>query len=39
MIIEIHGGGFKNKGAELMLVSIINVFSEKYPEGKFCINP
>lgn len=39
MIIEIHGGGFKNKGAELMLVSILKKFSENYPEVKFCINP
>lgn len=39
MIIEIHGGGFKNKGAELMLVSILDVFSKHHPEVKFCINP
>ena len=39
MIIEIHGGGFKNKGAELMLVSVIKEFSENHPDVKFCINP
>lgn len=39
MIIEIHGGGFKNKGAELMLVSVLKAFSEKYPDVKFCLDP
>jgi polysaccharide pyruvyl transferase WcaK-like protein len=39
MIIGLHGGGFKNKGAELMLASVVLAFSERYPEIRFCISP
>jgi colanic acid/amylovoran biosynthesis protein len=37
MLIEIHGAGFKNKGAQLMLQTVVEKLSEKIPDSDFCI--
>ena len=39
MIVEIRRAGFVNKGAELMLVSIIERVKQRYPDVKFCMAP
>jgi len=39
MNILITGGNFKNKGAELMLVSLISKLNEKLPNAKIFVTP
>ncbi|MFA0378578.1 polysaccharide pyruvyl transferase family protein [Vibrio sp. 10N.222.54.A3] len=39
MLIEIHGAGFKNKGAELMLIATMEKIRQDIPNAEFCINP
>ncbi|MCG8158729.1 polysaccharide pyruvyl transferase family protein [Brenneria goodwinii] len=39
MIIEIRRAGFINKGAELMLYSVIDKLKEKYPDAIFVMEP
>jgi colanic acid/amylovoran biosynthesis protein len=39
MIVEIHGAGFQNKGAELMLNTVIYELSHRLPGINFSINP
>lgn len=39
MFIEIIGTQFVNKGAELMLISILNKVREKYPDVKIVMTP
>ena len=36
--LEIHGAGFSNKGAELMLLAIVDHFKRKYPSKKLALN-
>lgn len=38
MKVEVKGVNFINKGAELMLRSVLNEFEERNVEAKFCIN-
>lgn len=38
-IIELRGVGFVNKGAELMLMAIINKVSNKFPDARFVMEP
>lgn len=37
MIIEIHGAGFQNKGAQLMLATAANEIRQRIPDCTFCI--
>ena len=37
MLIEIHGAGFANKGAQLMLEKTIATLAERNPDYRFCI--
>ncbi|QDU70919.1 polysaccharide pyruvyl transferase family protein [Mucisphaera calidilacus] len=37
MMIEIHGAGFTNKGAQLMIRTVINRVRESLPDADFCI--
>ncbi len=37
MLIEIHGGGFKNKGAELMLDTVVAELKTRLNEVQFCM--
>lgn len=39
MIVEIHGAGFQNKGAELMLNTVHYELSQRIPDIRFAINP
>jgi polysaccharide pyruvyl transferase WcaK-like protein len=39
MIIEIRKAGFVNKGAELMLLSILNRLKDRYPDAVIVIEP
>lgn len=39
MIIEISGAGFINKGAQLMLITVIQKISSLLPGVEFCVNP
>lgn len=39
MIVEIHGAGFKNKGAELMLRTVVNELKTHIPRLKPAIDP
>ena len=39
MIIEIHGAGFYNKGAELMLRTTIAELGHRLPSARFAIDP
>lgn len=39
MIIEIRGAGFRNKGAELMLLAIVNKLRAAYPTALLTIAP
>lgn len=39
MIVEIHGAGFHNKGAELMLNTVLYELGHRIPDIKFAINP
>ena len=39
MFIEITGAGFKNKGAEIMLLTVIKELSSAIPEARFCMRP
>ena len=39
MTIEIHGAGFRNKGAELMLRTAIAEIRKRLPEAEFAIDP
>jgi polysaccharide pyruvyl transferase WcaK-like protein len=39
MIIEIHGAGFKNKGAELMLRAVVDQLSYHLPQFEPAIDP
>jgi polysaccharide pyruvyl transferase WcaK-like protein len=39
MVIEIRNAGFLNKGAELMLLSIISVIKERYPDSVITMAP
>ncbi|MFS1899395.1 polysaccharide pyruvyl transferase family protein [Vibrio cyclitrophicus] len=39
MNIEIAGIGAPNKGAELMLVAVMDVLQEKYPNARFVLEP
>lgn len=39
MIIEIHGAGFRNKGAELMLRTAVAELGRRIPDVRFAINP
>lgn len=36
MLIQIHGGGFANRGAQLMLWTVIDRISERLPDARFC---
>ncbi|MUV03628.1 hypothetical protein GN157_07885 [Flavobacterium rakeshii] len=38
MVVEIYGARFVNKGAEMMLYSIVNKIKEKYPEAKIVLS-
>jgi colanic acid/amylovoran biosynthesis protein len=39
MNIEIHGAGFENKGAELMLRTVIDELNRRLPSSELCIDP
>ncbi|HOP47871.1 MAG TPA: polysaccharide pyruvyl transferase family protein [Desulfobacteraceae bacterium] len=39
MILEIHGAGFQNKGAELMLRTVVKELKQRLPEFKPAIDP
>lgn len=39
MIVEIKGIGFKNKGAYLMLIAIVEKVQQRYPHAKMVISP
>ena len=39
MIIEIHGAGFKNKGAELMLRTVVSELKTRLPRLNLAIDP
>lgn len=39
MLIEIHGAGFYNKGAELMLRTTIDELSKRLPQAVFAVDP
>ena len=39
MIIEIHGAGFQNKGAELMLRTVVSELRERLPDFRPAIDP
>ncbi|GLK88932.1 polysaccharide pyruvyl transferase family protein [Pseudomonas turukhanskensis] len=39
MIVEIRKGGFINKGAELMLLAVLDKVSSRFPTAKFTIIP
>ena len=39
MIIEIHGAGFKNKGAELMLRATCDELQKRLPQSSLAIDP
>lgn len=39
MIVEIRKGGFINKGAELMLLAVLDKLSSRFPSAKFTIIP
>jgi colanic acid/amylovoran biosynthesis protein len=39
MIVEIHGAGFQNKGAELMLNTVVGELEQRLPKIDFVINP
>ena len=39
MIVEIHGAGFQNKGAELMLRTAVSELRQRMPEFKPAIDP
>ena len=37
MLIEIHGAGFSNKGAQLMLETVVEKVTENIPQARCCI--
>ena len=37
MLIEIHGAGFENKGAQLMLETVTRRVSERFPSAEYCL--
>ncbi|MFP4216364.1 MAG: polysaccharide pyruvyl transferase family protein [Phycisphaerae bacterium] len=39
MMIELHGAGFHNKGAQLMLLTVIRELSRRLPGARFCVEP
>ena len=39
MVIEIRKVGFINKGAELMLLAILDKLKKRYPNAKFVMYP
>ena len=39
MMLEIYGGGFGNKGAELMLRTTVERLRNEFPEAEFAIEP
>ncbi|HAU8299888.1 TPA: hypothetical protein I7159_21170 [Vibrio vulnificus] len=39
MLVEIKGIGIPNKGAELMLVAVIEQFKNRYPQVEFVVDP
>ena len=39
MIIEVHGAGFRNKGAELMLRTTVAELSRRLPNPTFAVDP
>jgi polysaccharide pyruvyl transferase WcaK-like protein len=39
MFIELNGAGFKNKGAEIMLLTVVKELSDAIPDASFCMRP
>ena len=39
MLIEIHGAGFQNKGAELMLRTVVSELKQRLPRCELAIDP
>ena len=39
LLIQIRGTGFSNKGAELMLYSVLEKIKYKFPDAEFCMEP
>jgi hypothetical protein len=39
MMIEIYGAGFSNKGAQLMLLTVLKEMGRSVPTPKFCMSP
>jgi len=37
MLIEIHGAGFHNKGAQLMLEVVLRRVAQRFPNAEFCV--
>ncbi|MEO0529386.1 MAG: polysaccharide pyruvyl transferase family protein [Planctomycetota bacterium] len=37
MLIQIHGGGFANRGAQLMLWTALDRLRERLPDARFCV--
>lgn len=38
MLIEIHGGGFHNYGAQLMTITVIDKVTKRFPDAEFCVD-
>ncbi len=39
MLIEIRGAGFHNRGAQLMLWTVIDRVRDRFPDAAFCVEP
>ena len=39
MLIQIHGGGFHNRGAQLMLWKVRDELSRRIPDARFAVEP